>query len=155
MIQRIQSLFLLLISLLSFLFLGSSYLNFVDNNGSIISITFIAVIKSSSVQSVEPIAKAWPVAIILILIVLISIITIFLYKNRKSQLLLSKLLIGVISVLILVSAYYSYIVIIKYSSALVPGAKMFLPLLMLILSILAFRGIKKDDQLVKSNDRLR
>jgi hypothetical protein len=30
-----------------------------------------------------------------------------------------------------------------------------MPVIQLILSILAFRGIKKDDQLVKSYDRLR
>jgi hypothetical protein len=57
--------------------------------------------------------------------------------------------------LILTSAYYSYVVISNYEGSLTPGLKMILPLILLILSFLAYRGIKKDELLVKSYDRLR
>jgi hypothetical protein len=69
--------------------------------------------------------------------------------------LLSGILTGLVLGLILVSFYYSYSVMSKYDATLVPGIKMSLPFLQLILSVLAFKGIKKDDKLVKSYDRLR
>jgi hypothetical protein len=43
----------------------------------------------------------------------------------------------------------------KHSTEIVPGIKMALPFLMLISMILAYKGIKKDDDLVKGYDRLR
>ena len=58
-------------------------------------------------------------------------------------------------VLILVSVYYSYIVISRYNTSIVAGFKMAVPVVILILSVLAYRGIRKDDNLVKSYDRLR
>jgi hypothetical protein len=69
--------------------------------------------------------------------------------------LLAKVLIGLVLALILLAGYYSYVIISKYGGVLVLGVKMILPVVMLISSILAFRGIRKDDHLVKSYDRLR
>jgi K+ transporter len=58
-------------------------------------------------------------------------------------------------VLIALLVYYGITVIQRYHSELVPGIKMFIPVLILIFAILAYRGIKKDEDLVKSGDRLR
>jgi hypothetical protein len=96
-----------------------------------------------------------PITILIPVIAALSFSIIFFFKNRSLQLLLSKILIALITILILVSGYYSYIIISQMDGAIVPGIKMVLPVIMLILSVLAFRGIKKDDQLVKSYDRLR
>ena len=155
MIQRIQSLYLLLTTLLSLLFLNGSFLSFINKTGSVIKITFTGIVKSTEGQGFELIGRVLPLAIIVILVVVLSLVTIFLFKNRHIQILLSKVLIGLILGLILVSGYYSYVIISKYDGEIIPGMKMALPLLLLIFSILAFRGIRKDDQLVKSNDRLR
>ena len=43
----------------------------------------------------------------------------------------------------------------KYGAELEPGLKMVIPLLIMISVTLAYRGISKDDRLVKSYDRLR
>jgi hypothetical protein len=51
--------------------------------------------------------------------------------------------------------YYLFWVIGKYHSELIPGFKMFVPLVILVFGILAYVGIKKDENLVKSYDRLR
>jgi hypothetical protein len=51
--------------------------------------------------------------------------------------------------------YVSFRIVSKFDARLIPGFKIILPIVILVLSILAFRGIKKDDQLVKSYDRLR
>jgi hypothetical protein len=52
-------------------------------------------------------------------------------------------------------AYYILIFIQSHNVSLVPGIKTFIPVVTIILSILAYRGIKKDEALVKSYDRLR
>jgi hypothetical protein len=155
MIQRIQSLYLFLTTILSVLFLNGSFLSFINKTGDVFNIGFINIVRSIQGQAPEAIGKVLPLTIIVILVAVISIVTIFLFKNRKLQLLLSGILTGLILVLILVSMYYSYSVLSKYDATFVPGLKMGLPFLQLIFSVLAFRGIKKDDQLVKSYDRLR
>jgi hypothetical protein len=155
MIQRIQSVYLFLTTILSILFLNGSFLSFINKTGDVFRIGFTDIVRTAQGQSPEIIGKILPMAIIVILVAFLSLVTIFLFKNRKIQLLLSGILTGLTGVLLLVSFYYSYSVVSKYDATFVPGIKMALPFLQLIFSILAYRGIKKDDQLVKSYDRLR
>jgi len=155
MIQRIQSLYLFLITALSLFFLSGSFLNFSDKSGSVIKITFTSIIKSTGGQGFESLDRLWPLSIISVLIVILSFVTIFFYNKRNVQLWLSKILTLVICGLILILVYYSYVIITRYNGRFVPGITMVLLLLILIFSVLAARGIKKDDQLVKSYDRLR
>jgi hypothetical protein len=58
-------------------------------------------------------------------------------------------------VFLITSIYVSFRIVSKFDARLIPGFKMILPLAILIFSILASWGIKKDDKLVKSYDRLR
>jgi hypothetical protein len=64
-------------------------------------------------------------------------------------------LIIMIVLSILYSGYYAYLAISNYEAVFTPGLKMVLPVILLILSMLAYRGIRKDELLVKSYDRLR
>jgi hypothetical protein len=155
MIQRIQSLYLLLIALLSVLFLNGPILNFIDKTGSAIKVTLTEVVKSTGGQGNEVIEKLLPFTVLIIVIPAISLVTIFLYKNRKVQLRITLVLIILTATLLIAFVHVSLSVISKFGAQLVAGLKMILPVLMLIFSILAYRGIKKDDQLVKSYDRLR
>jgi glucan phosphoethanolaminetransferase (alkaline phosphatase superfamily) len=141
--------------ILSIIFLQGSFLSFINKTGDVINIGFTNIVRSIQGQAPEIIGKILPLTILVILVAVLSLITIFLFKNRKLQLLLSGILTGLICVLLLVSFYYSYSVMSKYDASLVPGVKMALPFLQLIFSVLAYRGIKKDDRLVKSYDRLR
>jgi hypothetical protein len=140
---------------MSIIFLQGSFLSFINKTGDVFKIGFTEIVRSTQGQAPEIVGGIIPLTIIVILVAVLSLITIFLFKNRKLQLLFSVILTGLISVLILVSFYYSYSVISEYDATFVPGVKMALPFLQLIFSILAYRGIKKDDQLVKSYDRLR
>ncbi len=155
MIQRIQSLYLFLIAALSGFLVNGSVLNFVSKTGTEIKVTFIEVIKSTGGQGIEVIEKLLPFGILILSIPVISLITIFLYKNRKIQLRLTLVLIILTATLLVAYFHISLSVIGKFEAQFVPGFKMVLPVLMLIFSILAYRGIRKDDQLVKSYDRLR
>ncbi len=155
MIQRIQSIYLSLTFLLSLLFLKVSILTFLESSGSVLRITFNGLIRDNSLQNHELIEKLIPLSVILILISAISLVTIFLFKKRKLQLLFSGMLIAMICIFILISGYYTYITITRYNAAIVPDFKMALPFVILVFSVLAQRGIKKDDRLIKSYDRLR
>jgi hypothetical protein len=155
MIQRIQSLYLSLTTLLSLLFLKGSFLNFIDKTGSVIKITFRGILRDKGVQGFELIEKLFPLSVIIILIPALSLITILFFKSRKTQLWLALSGIFLAAGLIIISFYYSCVVSTNYSSEIIPGFKMVLPVLILIFAILAYRGIRKDDRLIKSYDRLR
>lgn len=155
MIQRIQSVYLSLIFLLSILFLKGSYLTFSDTSESEIKLTIGGMFRSTGGQEFELIEKLIPLSAFFIVIPLLSLITIFLYKNRKVQMRLAYIVIILAAGLILVSGYYSYIVCSSYDASVIVEVKMVIPVVTFLLSVLAYRGIRKDDRLVKSYDRLR
>lgn len=155
MIQRIQSIFLFLTTVLSLLFLKGGILNFINKTGETIKLTFSGIVKISGDNTNELISNSLIIAMLIVVIAVLSLVTIFLFKKRNIQLLLTGVLIGFITIFIIMCCYYAYLIITKYDADLVPGIKMVLPVVMLILAALAYRGIKKDDQLVKSYDRLR
>jgi hypothetical protein len=155
MIQRIQTLYLFLTTLLSFLFLKGNVLNFIDKSGTMIKVTFNGIYRDAGGESLELIGRFWPLSAIIILVPVLSVITIFLFKNRKIQLwfAFSGILLAVGFVLL--SIYYSYTIIHNFGTQIVPGYKMLAGILLFTFNYLAYRGIRKDDDLVKSYDRLR
>jgi hypothetical protein len=64
-------------------------------------------------------------------------------------------LILLAGILVVVIIHVCLSIVTKFDAEIIPGFKMILPVLILITSILALRGIRKDDRLVKSYDRLR
>jgi Domain of unknown function (DUF4293) len=155
MIQRIQSLYLSFIFLLSLFFLNGSFLSFIDKNGSVIKITICGIIKDTGGQGFEMIEKLLPLSLFIIFIPILSVITVLLFKNRKIQMWLALSLIVIIAVFIIASIHLSFITMSKFQARIIPGFKMFLPVIMLVLTVLAYRGIRKDDRLIKSYNRLR
>lgn len=142
MIQRIQSVWLLLAALV------------------MAGIFYFPVYKFSGATSMLPltIGNDFLGIILACLSIILSLVTIFRFKNRKSQSGLTWLniliCIGLQGWLFLgISRELS-----KPERANVPGfywIGTFLPLLTLILLFLAKAGIRKDEKLVKSLDRLR
>ena len=90
-----------------------------------------------------------------LLIIILSIVTIFLYKNRKIQIKFAIATAFLSAALIALTAWFAYSAGEKYQAVLSPGIRTFLPLIILLFSILAFLGIRKDENLVRSYDRLR
>jgi len=155
MIQRIQSLYLLLTSLLSLLFLSGSYLKFFNTSGSEIYLNLKGIWQSSGTGNDEMIRSLIPQSGIMILIFILSMTALFLFKKRKIQLKLVGVIILLIILFIGLMLYHLFWITGKYQADLVPGYKMFIPLLILVFGILAYRGIKRDENLVRSYDRLR
>jgi len=155
MIQRIQSVYLSLITLLSLLFLTGFFLTFTEKSGSLIRVTFNGIFRANAGQNLELIEKLLPLSVLIILIPILSLIAVFIFKNRKIQMRVVLILIILNIVFIISLIHVSFRIISKFDATIIPGIKMILPVLILIISILAYRGIRKDDQLVKSYDRLR
>lgn len=156
MIQRVQSLYLLLTTIISVLFLSGDLLKFTDNTNNLIIINLGGMKRISEAGGMtEQLEKLLPLAGLLLLIPLVSFLAIFLFKRRKLQLTFSIALIIIIILLISSITFYSLYIIRNYNAEIIPGYKLILPVLMLICAFLAFRGIKKDVDLIKSYDRLR
>ncbi|MCL6294494.1 DUF4293 domain-containing protein [Jejuia spongiicola] len=83
-----------------------------------------------------------------------SIVTIFRYKNRKSQFMLGRLNI-ILNFFLLGFFVYQSLNISGETAVSEKGIGMFLPIVSIVFLALANKAIKKDEDLVKSVDRLR
>jgi hypothetical protein len=155
MIQRIQSLYLLMTTFLSLLFLKGAYLTFFDNSNVSINLAMTGLFKINDTSGYEKIGEAWFILTLGILIPLLSMISIFLFKKRDLQIKLVKFLLVLIVGFIAASVVYSVMIISRYDASFDNWYKLSIPVVQLILTTLALNGIKKDDDLVKSYDRLR
>lgn len=153
MIQRVQSLFLLGVVLLG---VCATFLPIVEIAGY--EKTMVVNAFNASVDGVM-VAKS-PIGYLALVTVVTALGSIFLYKNRSTQIKLCKLNLLLISLFLAASVFISEILIDKndavFSDAMANyqigvGA----PFLALILNYLAIRFIKKDEALVKAADRLR
>lgn len=136
MIQRIQSFYLVVAILL---------------NG-VLSFYFPLWLTS---ENLEIYALSQPVAISLFLLsVLISIISLFSFKKRKRQFVLGRINIILNFVLVGVFAYWTLNLPGEMDIS-EKGIGMLLPILSIVFIALANKAIKKDEDLVKSVDRLR
>jgi uncharacterized membrane protein YhhN len=84
----------------------------------------------------------------------LSIISIFLFKNRKLQFVLGRINILLNFFLLGVFVYWSLTVPGEMEIS-EKGIGMFIPVLSIVFLVLANKAIKKDEDLVKSVDRLR
>jgi cytochrome c biogenesis factor len=155
MIQRIQSVYLLLAAIFSGLCFTGNIVKFSDNPGNILAVRPISLVRITGNTLIEHIEKLFPLTVLLIVIPIVSITTIFLYKNRKRQKILTSGLIALIILLIITLIYYSVTILHNYNVTFSPGIIMLFPVFMLIFTYLAYRGIRKDEELVRSCDRLR
>lgn len=136
MIQRIQTIYLLLAALVS---LGLPYALslYVDLNGDAVwAVDDISYIILFSVSGV------------------FSLISIFLWNNRKNQFVLGRLNIVLNFALLGILVYRSQILS-GGTAVSEKGIGMIIPLVSIVFLVLANKAIKRDEDLVKSVDRLR
>ncbi len=155
MIQRIQSIYLLLTTAFSTVFLTGKILRFNNDLNNEFYVKLGGIFKETGTLAAEKIQNVIPVTFLLLLIPLVSFINIFVFKNRKLQMKITAGLIGLIIVMIIVLVVYSFYMIRNYNAVFSSGINLILPVLILICVFLAYRGIKKDEEIVRSYDRLR
>jgi len=116
---------------------------------------FMGIWESQAGANPHIISSLIPLSVIGLLICILSFSAIFLFKNRKVQLKAAVIVILLTIVFIGMILFYFFGVTGKFQAEPVPGFKMIIPFLMLISGILAYRGIKRDEKLVRSYERLR
>ena len=144
MIQRKQSLWLLLAALFS---AGVLYFSLYTAPGAT-GTTGNVVLRA---------ADHYPSLIIAVVMVLLPLISIFMFKNRKRQ--TSMTFVSILANIAFVGITLSRVTNLgKLMPPPAPGSYgigAILPVVSIVLLVLALLGIRKDDKLVKSMDRLR
>ncbi len=161
MIQRIQSLYLFAISLLSIVMLATN-MEMINGNGSTsdlikqYSIGAISDVYSYTAASTANILDYTRI-VSFCLMGIYAFIILLLYKNLKQQLKFARLnyLLIALSIFGIYSSIYKATIGLSGNSEQNYTMGIFLPLLALVFNFLACRGIKKDIDLIGSADRLR
>lgn len=150
MIQRIQSVYLLVVTILLVVYLCSPLGTFITSDYSVTEVTNLSITSPDGTKDYAP----WALFAILTLASLLTFVTIFLFKNRMLQIRLI-----VFSTVLLVGYYVTlitFILMLKGDTMTYSASwTICLPLVAIILNWLAIRAIGKDEVLVKAYDRLR
>ena len=163
MIQRIQSVFLLLIAIAMICVLFLPIWSKTDANGQEYVLNAFSLSATTSTTTPQgtnaTVSKTTlAIAVLSILAALVALYEIFQYKNRLTQMKL-----GFLNTLVLAAVMGSCFYYVNYvGEAMVKSqargeyeAGFYLPLLALALNALVNRFIRRDEQLVRSVDRLR
>ncbi len=155
MIQRIQTVYLFLVFLFAALFL-------LFPKGSIDLDGVVYIIKSWGIAVEEDVEKPdFPhilgiVSMVMpFIIMILSIYATFLYKKRLLQIKLGKINIFLHVILVVSTFFYLDVIKNSFSGEFSYGIAVIFPLLAMIFLLLANRAIRKDENLVRSADRLR
>jgi len=151
MIQRIQTLFLLAVVVLSGLMLTGDLIRMTAGNSTVFSIGFMGLAEEGS----GLLQRLWPMTVILALVPLLALITVFLYKNRPLQMRFAMLVLLLSVGTLILGAFYVLMLDRKIGITVVWMVKAVFPVISAILAWLAYRAILKDEARVKSYDRLR
>lgn len=152
MIQRVQSVYLLLaaVSIVVFLCFPTGY--FIDSEGII-----TGIFKPLGVTlSDNTFLSTWGLFALSLLSALIQVCTIFLFRNRMLQMRMS-----ILSIIVICGYYIAFIFFLSvlkeklFDTSLQIRWPLCLPLVSIILTWLANRAIHHDENLVKAADRLR
>lgn len=154
MIQRIQTLYLLIADLLVATLLFLPLAEMVDKQGILYQLNVAGVMRDGVADGGE-LLSTWPLFSLAGLTIIVIALIIFQFKNRERQRRLSYIVLFLLLSLTAVIYYYIW----QYNNTLGGeySLKVFssFPLVAAVFVYLAIRGIVKDDNLVKSIDRIR
>ncbi|MCQ2245588.1 MAG: DUF4293 domain-containing protein [Bacteroidaceae bacterium] len=150
MIQRIQSLYLLLVLVLTIVCQFFTMGRFLGGDGEPIG----EMNNFTIVQADKVAYTTWALGVLLILVSIATFLSICLFRKRMRQIRLC-----LFSSILLIGYYIVYVVFIFYlmpeGGSFRPALAASFPLLALILNWLAIRAIGADEMLVRSLDRIR
>lgn len=157
MIQRVQSLYLLISAVLTSLVLAFP-LYTAPMEGSIINVDFMGATWTSEGNILGETSHPY-VLILVILSAVMSLVTIFMFNNRPIQMKLARFS-GLLNTGLLVAIFFAVETAKEMPAGSMEvmgdyGLACLLPIGGMILGILAGRAILKDEAMVRSADRLR
>lgn len=144
MIQRIQSIYLLLVAIIS---------------GGLIFVFDVWTLANEQQEFVLDLLSKSDIVFKLIPIsffasALLAILSIFTFKNRQKQFVLGRVIV-LINLFLLGLLIYLSLTLPGETAVSKKGIGMFLPVVSILFAVLANKAVKKDEDLVKSVDRLR
>jgi hypothetical protein len=151
MIQRIQTLFLLVVAVLSGFMLTGDLLIMDSGSGTLFTIGF----QGLGEEGGEIIQRLWPLSFLLALVPLLALVAIFLYRKRSTQMRVTMITLLLSLGTLFLGAFYVIMFDRKIDVTIIWKIKVVFPLVSAILAWLAYRAILRDDLMVKSYDRLR
>ncbi|MBT8320738.1 MAG: DUF4293 domain-containing protein [Eudoraea sp.] len=135
MIQRIQTVYLILTALISGL------------------LPFWLPLWKEEGNAIYASQTLW-IAVAFIVVAIFALLAIFLYKNRKNQFVLNRLNL-ILNLFLLGFFVYRSLSLSGETAVSEKGIGMLIPIFSIVFLALANKAIKKDEDLVKSVDRLR
>ncbi len=149
MIQRIQSVYLLAVTILMIICMCSPVGSIIAGTQEISEFGNLFITLPDGTKDFAP----WALFVILLVVAILSFGTIFLFKKRMLQIRLT-----IFSSVVLIGYYMAlvaYIFMLAEEASFSASWTICLPFVGLILNWLAIRGIGADEALVKAYDRLR
>ncbi len=150
MIQRIQSVYLLIVGILLIVCMCNSVGAFIAADYSVTEFSNLCLTAPDGAKDYAP----WALFAILLVATLLAFVTIFLFKKRMLQIRLT-----IFSTLLLVGYYATLVAFVfmlkEEGSSFSPSWPVCLPFVGIVLNWLAIRAIGKDEVLVRAYDRLR
>lgn len=154
MIQRIQTLYLVFATVLAALIIGPAIASLIGAQQEVYVLTMNGIYQVVG-EKQELIERTVPLMLLLFFIPALNLFTIFLFKKRKIQMRLTMfnlvLMVGAMGLI----AYYLFYAKRNLEADIYFSYRLVFPLLAAIFNFLAYRGILKDELLIKSYDRLR
>ena len=152
MIQRVQTVYLLLSLIMMVLMFFFPFTIFMDAE-AIKYVFDFSGIYSPGVGKV--VTGTLPFQILVVVVTVINFVTIFLFRNRRLQMRFCIFNMLLMAGILLLAAWYIYYTRAEIQAQVYFKVTLLLPLVSIILTWLAFRNILKDELLVRSADRIR
>lgn len=155
MIQRIQTVFLILVTIFAGLFIVGDLFRFSGAANPEYLMNSRGIFQLAQDGVLNPELNTPVLFVLSLLLPLVSLLSVFLFKNRKLQMRILLFLLFIIFLIGTLTVFYGLVFASQNLLKLSPQFELFIPVLNFVLVILAYRGVKKDDDLVRSYDRLR
>ena len=149
MIQRIQSVYLLVVTILMVICICTPVGSIIASTNEISEFGNLCITMPDGSKDYAP----WALFVILLVVAILSFGTIFLFKKRMLQIRLT-----IFSSIMLIGYYLALVALIfmlAEETTFTPSWTICLPFVAIVLNWLAIRGIGADEALVKAYDRLR
>lgn len=149
MIQRIQSVYLLVVTILMIICMCNPVGSIIASTNEISEFGNLCITLPDGSKDYAP----WALFAILMVVAILSFVTIFLFKKRMLQIRLT-----IFSSIMLIGYYLALVALalmLAEGTSFTPSWIICLPFVAIVLNWLAIRGIGADEALVKAYDRLR
>lgn len=149
MIQRIQSVYLLVVTILMIICMCNPVGSIIASTNEISEFGNLCITLPDGSKDYAP----WALFAILMVVAILSFVTIFLFKKRMLQIRLT-----IFSSIMLIGYYLALVALalmLAEGTSFTPSWTICLPFVAIVLNWLAIRGIGADEALVKAYDRLR